>query len=365
MSGKVIFRGVLILTFLLTAVALVKANPVYPGELVMTREDMVITISKVGGKMWAEVNGTYDFSVFSPAPDTAVMLYPVPPDAEAISVKINETQLDWTYNGTYYPTFVGDFPFIKWLISPVPNVFSIKTHYEIPVHTTGGNCTFLYALGTGRYLAEPKLCWAYITVYVSKDIAPTGDDIDVYLATKEGVTEQANYVITSLDGIWNVTYIAEVGWGFEDFLLTIKPYLQPLFANFTWSPSTPKAGESVTFDASSSSPGWNGTNEMPIVEYRWDFGDGNKTTTSTPIVYHSFSSSGIYYVTLTVYSPGATPETDSATLRIMVISMPVGGYSVPVEGYALTKVLTLNLVTVAILAVAFITIKRKKLRKSE
>jgi PKD repeat protein len=356
------FSAVLILMFLLTAVALVKANPVYPGELIMTREDMAIRISKVGGKMWAEVNGTYSFSVIMPpSPYPAVMYYPVPSDAEAISVKIDETPLDWTYNGTYYQTVVGNFPFIKWLISPVPNVFSIKTHYEHPVHIIDGNYTFLYALGTGRYLAELKSCDVYITVYMSKYFAPI-EDIDVYLVTQKGVMEPANYAITSLDGMWKVTYVELQTWGLKDFLLTIKPHPA---ANFTWSPSIPKVGEPVTFDASSSSPGWNGTNEMPIVEYRWDFGDGNKTTTSTPTVYHSFSSSGIYYVTLTVYSPGATPETDSATLRIMVISVPVGGYSVPVEGYALTKALTLNLVAVAILVAAFITIKRKKLGKAE
>jgi PKD repeat protein len=351
--------------FLLTAVALVKANPVYPGELVMTREDMVITISKVGGKMWAEVNGAYNFStIFGSSPFPLLpMYYPVPSDAEAIGVKIDETQLDWTYNGTYYPTFVGDFPFIKWLIEPVPNAFSIQAHYEHPVHIIGGNCTFLYALGTGRYLAEPKWCYAYITVYVSKDIAPTGDDIDVYLATKEGVTEPANYVITSLDGMWNVTYAAEAG--FKDFLLTIKPHPQPPAANFTWTPPIPKVGEPVKFNATASQPGWNGTNTMPITEYRWDFGDGNKATTIAPITCHSFGSSGIYYVTLTAHSPGATPETDSATLRIMVISVPVGGYSVPIEGYALTKALTLNLVAVAILIATFITIKRKKLGKAK
>lgn len=365
MLRRIIPSVVLSLMFVLIAVGVVKANPVYPGELLMTKEDMVITISKVDGKMWAQVNGTYNFSVVAPPPYSAVMYYPVPSDAEAISVKIDETPLDWTYNGTYYPTLVGDFPFIKWLISPVPNVFSIKTQYEHPVHITGGNCTFLYALGTGRYLAEPKWCWAYITVYISKDIAPTGDDIDVYLATKEGVTEPANYSITSLNGMWNVTYVAEVEWGLKDFLLTIKPHPQPPVANFTWNPSIPKVGESVTFDASSSSPGWNGTNEMPIVEYRWDFGDGIKATTSAPTVYHSFSSSGIYYVALTVYAPGATPATDSTTHRVTVISVPVGGYSFSIKGYTTEKPSTVYLALVAILTTVFTVVRREIASKTK
>jgi len=64
-------------------------------------------------------------------------------------------------------------------------------------------------------------------------------------------------------------------------------------AEFEAIPDTALTGEPIKFDASASLPGWNGTHEMPIAEYRWDFGDGNQTTTSTPTVYHSFSSSGI------------------------------------------------------------------------
>jgi len=136
-------------------------------------------------------------------------------------------------------------------------------------------------------------------------------------------------------------------------------------AEFAAIPVTALTGESIKFDALASLPGWNGTHEMPIVEYRWDFGDGNRTTTSTPIVYHSFSSSGIYYVTLTVYAPGATPETDSTTYKVTVISIPVGGYSVPIKGYTAEKPLTPYLALVAILTAAFTAIKRKIQRRTK
>ena len=362
MLRRIIFSIVLVLVFLLIAVGLVKANPVYPGELLMMREDMVITISKVYGKMWAEVNGTYDFSVIMPPSIPAVMSYPVPPDAEAISVKIDETPLDWTYNGTYYPTVVGDFPFIDWLIGSMPDAFSIRTHYEHPVPVIDGNCTFLYALGTGRYLAEPTFCYAYVTVYISKEVAPTEDDIDVYLVTKEGVMEPADYTMTSMNGMWNVTCVELQTWRFKDLLLTIKPH--PPAANFTWSPSISKVGEPLTFDASSSLPGWNGTHEIPISEYRWNFGGGINITTSTPILYYIFISPGIYYVTLTVYAPGATPETDTISHKVTIISVPVGGYSIPIKGYTTEKPLTLYLALVAILAVSFTIAKRRKKQQS-
>jgi len=102
-------------------------------------------------------------------------------------------------------------------------------------------------------------------------------------------------------------------------------------AEFTILPETAKVGELIKFDASSSLSGWNGTHNIPITEYSWDFGDGNRTTISTPIIHHRFSSSGIYYVTLAVYAPGATPETDSTTHRVTVTTIPVGGYSIPIQ----------------------------------
>jgi hypothetical protein len=218
--------------FLVVTVRAVKANPVYPGELSMSDEHLVIEISKVGGQMWAGVNGTYGFSVIWPTNSSAVMYFPVAPEAQAISAKIDyldvnltlhENQLDWTYSGTSYSTLVGDFPFINWSIEQVPNAFLIIAHYEHPLSIIpGGNYAFLYAWGTAQYTSKAG-CWAYFTAYVSKDIAPTMDYIGVYLATKDRVTGPANYSITSLDGMWEVDYAAEAGY--EDFLLTVRPRL--------------------------------------------------------------------------------------------------------------------------------------------
>jgi len=146
------------------------------------------------------------------------------------------------------------------------------------------------------------------------------------------------------------------------FVFAVQPYGPE--AEFEAIPDTASTGESIKFDASASLPGWNGTHEMPITEYRWDFGDGNQTTTSTPTVYHGFSSSGIYYVTLTVYAPGATPEMDSTTHKVTVISVPVGGYSIPIKGYTAEKPLTLYLALIAILTVSFTIAKRRKKQQS-
>ena len=133
-------------------------------------------------------------------------------------------------------------------------------------------------------------------------------------------------------------------------------------AEFSAIPQIAEAGELVKFDASNSSAGFNGTDEMPINLYCWDFGDGNKTCTSTPIIYHSFSDPAIYYVTLEVYAFGAIPDKDSTT-RFVAISQaipPIGGYSYPIKGYTTTKPLTLYLALIGILTASFTIAKRRK-----
>lgn len=65
-------------------------------------------------------------------------------------------------------------------------------------------------------------------------------------------------------------------------------------AIFTWSPLNPIINHPITFNASQSHDDKYGT----ITSYDWDFGDGNATTVSNPIVLHTFTSTGNFTVTL-------------------------------------------------------------------
>jgi len=146
------------------------------------------------------------------------------------------------------------------------------------------------------------------------------------------------------------------------FEYAIPPYGPT--AKLTATPERSNVGQKVLFNASASLPGWNGTHTMPITEYRWDFGDGNKTTTTTPIVYHTYQKAGIYYVTLTVYAPGATPETDSTSVRIIVQIPTVGGKCYPIENPTLTTAQPIELSIVTIVTMFMLTmIVRKKKKK--
>jgi PKD repeat protein len=73
------------------------------------------------------------------------------------------------------------------------------------------------------------------------------------------------------------------------------PVPKPPIASFTYSPMSPLINETVTFDASGSTP-----NGGAIVSYIWDFGDGNITSASVPTITHVYTSAGDFNVTLTV-----------------------------------------------------------------
>jgi len=132
-------------------------------------------------------------------------------------------------------------------------------------------------------------------------------------------------------------------------------------AEFTWSPSMPTVGDTVTFDASGSTGGYDGHQSCPITEYRWDWeGDGIvDETTGSPTITHVFTSATTYHVTLTVYAPGgpsAEPTyvpTASITHDVLVKAPSVGriidlytqdtrspGYTTDKTGYGIDSSIT-------------------------
>ena len=103
-------------------------------------------------------------------------------------------------------------------------------------------------------------------------------------------TEKPSGYVVSFEDLWNGG-----DQDYDNLVFELTPLSKPPHAEFTWSPSLPKALEPVTFDATASTP-----NGGTIVSYDWDFGDGNTTTTPAAIVAHAYSNPGTCNVTLTV-----------------------------------------------------------------
>jgi len=212
-------------------IPLVTANPVPYPTIRMPYEYIDATISLDEGVMKAKVNGTYTFE--NHGYYFVTMYYPVPPDSEGISVKLGNTLLDWNYSNWNYSTVIGDFPMIWWSIEDTPEHFNVTTYYEHPVPLIDGNYMFLYAMGTGRFLADwPTLTTAYVTIRIGMDIA-SPETLNLYTIEDSSGTwiwKPANYTITPETGTWKIisTFQSEFLEPLkEDVLLTFTPTTIP------------------------------------------------------------------------------------------------------------------------------------------
>jgi PKD repeat protein len=89
------------------------------------------------------------------------------------------------------------------------------------------------------------------------------------------------------------------------------PTNQPPVASFTYSPSSPTPGSSVTFNASGSYDP-----DGSLVSYGWTFGDG--AIGSGVATTHAYSSSGTYSVTLTVRDNAGTTAVSTQQVVVQV-----------------------------------------------
>jgi PKD repeat protein len=94
-------------------------------------------------------------------------------------------------------------------------------------------------------------------------------------------------------------------------------------ADFTFQPSTPTPGQTVSFDASISKPGTG----RAIASYSWNFGDG--TTGSGVAPSHAYTAAGTYNVTLTVTD-------DIGQTSNKVSQVPVGTASAAAASFVFT-----------------------------
>jgi len=126
-------------------------------------------------------------------------------------------------------------------------------------------------------------------------------------------------------------------------------------ASFTIQPSPPYyAPFTLTFNASASMPGFNGTQEVPITSYIWNFGDGNITTTTAPLITHTYINNGTYLVTLKVTDSSGLWNTQST----IVMTGPHKGDTGPPA--PITYVVASLAISIVALCLAAYSVIRKK-----
>gem|GEM_PF-223924 len=96
-------------------------------------------------------------------------------------------------------------------------------------------------------------------------------------------------------------------------------------ADFTFSPTSPLTGETVTFNASASTPD-GGT----ISNYVWTFGDGASANETDPVTTHVYAAAGNFSVILNVTD--SEGQSDTETKYILVVLAP----QAPVASFTFT-----------------------------
>ena len=212
-----VFMCVLLVIAGLQFVRLATANPIPVYSLKMPEEYINYTISRVNGSLWAKVDGTYPlhkFSIechnqsgeidktwFTFTGDTLPMVYPTPSGTTNISVKINETELDWSNytqsvpDATHY-TAIGDWPMISCTIQPVLDQFILKIHYEHPIMLMNGSYTFLYDLNISPYLSPwSNKSTAHFNIRFETDYT----DLQANTIATDGTLNPVEYTVTKED----------------------------------------------------------------------------------------------------------------------------------------------------------------------
>jgi hypothetical protein len=195
-------------------IKLAEANPIPVYSLTMPEEYIDYTVCQVNGSLWAKVDGTYPLNKvdvdcqdqsseaentwFTFEGDALPMVYPTPPGTTNISVKVDETELEWsnytqTFPDAVHYTVIGDWPMIYCVIYPVLDQFTLKIHYEHPIMQNNGSYTFLYDLNISPYLSSwSNKSTAHFNIKFETDIT----DFQACTIATDGTTNQVEYTVT-------------------------------------------------------------------------------------------------------------------------------------------------------------------------
>jgi len=230
----------------------------------------------------------------------------------------------------------------------------------------------LYVLGTAQVIeyrplfatispaAESILLGQFIafTSYVNGGVQPysyqwylngnpiSGGTLPIWTFTPTTIGNYTIYLIVS-DSLMNTAKSNEA-------LITVAPQLSILITPVNTSTF---AGRPITFTSTV-------TGGYPPYSYQW-YLDGNPVSGATSNTWiFAPTTSGIYYIQLKVTdAKGNTAQSETA--RVVVYTVPVGGYSISVDANEQAEPIKPYITSITILTIGFIAIKHKTNKKTK
>jgi hypothetical protein len=198
-----------------------------------------------------------------------------------------------------------------------PDIYFVYVTSSYQGQSASNFTTFLIGHGPRHKVGD--LGTGYPLVFGKFDGKVDGRDLALFLMCYKGTAPPDAMYLGDLGTGYPLVFFAYDGKvDGKDLAMFLMCYkgLGPTgpVAIFTWDPLEPIINQPVTFNASESYDDKYGT----IANYTWDFGDGNTTTVTNPMVLYTFTSSGNYTVTLTVKDNNL--QTDSTSHIISIYS---------------------------------------------
>jgi len=168
---------------------------------------------------------------------------------------------------------------------------------------------------TAKFTFTPvkPLVYETVTFNATESEAGAGSIVAYYWDFGDGATANVTSPVMTHAyanvGTYTVTLTVLNGFGLSNSSSQSITVVKPPVADFTYTPTWPKVGESITFDASPSKP-----NSGTIISYFWEFGDGTNATGQ--IVSHSYSAYGTFTVTLTITDSEGFSDTTSKQVNV-------------------------------------------------
>lgn len=194
--------------------------------------------------------------------------------------------------------------------------------------TTGAGCAdtasrpvIIYIQPTASFTSN-VVCWGDTTIFTNTSTPTTGSITGAWWSFGDGTTStqfNPHHVFATLNSSFNVTLAVITNFGCVDTVTQVVN-THPL-PQFNYGPQAMSGCEDFTAVFTDNSTVAGGT----IVNWLWNFGDGNLTFTPNPT--HVYDDPGNYYVSLTLTTSYGCVMTDTMSFPVVVYPKPIAAFS--------------------------------------